>query len=108
MWPGYATAGPGDADRAAPGNQVGKGVRSVRELASAAQRSEPWSLPVILLIIIIRKMAGDVANQAAEPISSEKGPVNCLYAGDIRHIEATRKVLCWSAKIESPFQIPSV
>ena len=69
---GYAPAGPGDADRAAPGDQIGKGVRFVRGLASGAQRSEPWSLPVMLLIMNIRRIAGLLQFKPSGPISSKK------------------------------------
>ena len=68
LWPGYAPAGPVDADRAAPGDQIGKGVRFVRELASGAQRSEPWSLPVMLLIMNIRRIAGTLQIKPSGPI----------------------------------------
>ena len=63
---------PGGADRATPGDQIGKGVRFVRGLASGAQRSEPWSLPVILLIMIIRRVVGTLQIKPSGPISSKK------------------------------------
>ena len=44
----------------------------MRELASGAQRSEPWSLPVMLLIMNIRRIAGTLQIKPAGPISSKK------------------------------------